>query len=505
MSTRTSRAIKGIITGIIQNALNILFQLIITPMILIYAGQEALGGYAIILQIIGYGILLDFGNSVALMRYLCQAFDTQGDISRFSALLTVGRNVLFITNFFVFLFLVTVALNIETVIRDSVAIQSQAQHALAFMAIWIVGRTPLYIYNTALTATQNMAALNVIAVGTNFIRLLLALMLTYWGFGLPGLITSNILTELTQFLVQRSYFRKKYPIYPVHWGQGDIALGKEMLRFGLSYWGVNLSVVLLLGSDNIIVGALYGAATASVFYSTKMFGSLVIQSISRVIDNVYPALNELIGKNDYVAVRSVYLRMLRYILLVSIPSALGIALFSGALVTVWVGEKQYAGSVMAVSLSLFVFVQVLCHLHGTTTLALGKLHHWSTVSIGSGLLSIALGYLMGKWLGMQWILLGMTIAMLPVLVLLVYRVIQQLEINVVDIYANVLPVIYATLPLLLICGVKDIGTTSPNLIKLAAMLMFYFLIWIAGTWVLGLNTKEKLQLRHLISRYLKRA
>ena len=60
MSERTAKVIKGSISGIAQNALSILFQLLVTPMILFYAGQESLGAYAIIMQIIGYCILLDF-------------------------------------------------------------------------------------------------------------------------------------------------------------------------------------------------------------------------------------------------------------------------------------------------------------------------------------------------------------------------------------------------------------------------------------------------------------
>ena len=505
MPTRTSRALKGSITGIIQSVLAILFQLILTPMILFYSGQEMLGGYAIIMQVIGYGILLDFGFSTAFTRYLCQAFNSHENKQRFSELLTAGRNVLFITNSLASLLLVIAALNIETIVRDSAAIQSQAQLALGFMAIWLVARTPLYIYNTALTATQDMATSNVIAVGVNLIRLLTALALTYWGFGLLGLIMSNILAELCQYAMQRAYFLKSYPIYPVRWGRGDTTLGKEMLRFGFGYWGVNLAVVLLLGSDNIIAGALYGAASASVFYSTKMFGSLVIQFISRIIDNIYPALNEMIGKNDHTAVRSAYLRMLRYILLLSIPAVLGIALFAGALVTLWVGEKQYAGPVMAVSLSLFVFVQILNHLHGIMTLAVGNLRHWPPVSIASGLLSVALGYSMGKVLGMQWILLGMTVAMLPIFALLTYRVVHTLEIKAAEVISNVLPAVYACVPLLAVIWINELLVVTPTLLNVATTLTIYFLLWITGTWFLGINSIEKVQAGRLISKILQRS
>jgi O-antigen/teichoic acid export membrane protein len=259
-----------------------------------------------------------------------------------------------------------------------------------------------------------------------------------------------------------------------------------------------------LGSDNIIAGALYGAASASVFYSTKMFGSLVIQLISRLIDNTYPALNEMIGKDKHAAVKCVYLRMLRYVLLLSIPAALAIAVFSSALVTLWVGEKQFAGHVMAVSLSLFVFVQILNHLHGIMALALGNLRHWPAVSIASGLLSVALGYTMGKILGMQWILLGITLAMLPIFVLLVYRVFYALKIKAAEVLSNVLPALYACAPLLTMIWLSELLIATPTLQNVAATLIIYFLLWITGTWFLGVNSIEKAQVRRLAVKALQR-
>lgn len=505
MPTRTSRALKGSVTGIIQNVLAILFQLFLTPMILIYSGQAMLGGYAIIMQVIGYSILLDFGFSTAFTRYLCQAFDSKENFHRFSELLTVGRNILFITNFLASLLLVIAALNIEILVRDSDTIQSQAKFALYLMAIWMLLRTPLYIYNTALTATQDMAATNVISVGTNLIRLLIALALTYFGFGLLGLIIATILAELCQYAIQRAYFFKNYPIYPVSWGGGNSTIGKEMLYFGFGYWGVNLAVVFLLSSDSIIAGTLYGAASASVFYSTKMLGSLVIQFISRLIDNIYPALNEMIGKNNHSAVRSVYLRLLRYILLLSIPATLAIAIFSKSLVTLWVGEKQYAGPIMAIALALFVFIQILNHLHGLMTIVLGNLRHWSQISIACGLLSFGLGYSMGKFMGIQWILFGITLAMLPIFVLLVYRVVHELEIALTEVVANVLPAIFACMPLLAIIWINELIVVVPTLLNVTVTLIIYLLIWVSGTWFFGINNQEKIQVQLLFSRFFKKA
>lgn len=503
MPTRTSRAIKGSITSVIQNILAILFQLFLTPMILIYSGQEMLGGYAIIMQVIGYGILLDFGFSTAFTRYLCQSFNLSEKNPRFSELLTIGRNILFITNFLASSLLVVAALNIEILIRDSETIQSQAKFALYLMAIWMLLRTPLYIYNTALTASQDMAAINIISVVTNLIRILITLALTYFGFGLLGLIVATIFAEMCQYVIQRSYFLKKYPNYPVYWGFGNPKIGKEMVYFGFGYWGVNLAVVLLLSTDNIIAGTIYGAASASIYYSTKMLGSLVIQFISRLIDNVYPALNEMIGNKNYSEVRNVYLRLFRYILLILIPSTLAIAVFSKSLVTLWVGDKQYAGPIMAIALALFVFVQILNHLHGLMTLVLGNLRHWSQISIACGLLSFGLGYSLGKIMGVQWILFGITFAMLPIFWLLFYRVVHELDIALTEVATNILPAIFACIPLLTIVWINELIIVVPTFLNVVATLSIYTLIWASGTWFFGINANERNQIQNLITKALK--
>ena len=60
MPTRTSRAIKGSITSVIQNILAILFQLFLTPMILIYSGPCVLAAEGCLA-----GALHWFGHAVA--------------------------------------------------------------------------------------------------------------------------------------------------------------------------------------------------------------------------------------------------------------------------------------------------------------------------------------------------------------------------------------------------------------------------------------------------------
>jgi O-antigen/teichoic acid export membrane protein len=503
MTSRTSRVIKGGITGLLQQFLAILLQLASAPLILSYAGQNTLGAYVIVMQIIGYGILMDFGFSVALTRHLSQAHNPNVAGDRFREILTVGRNVLFITNLLTATMLVAAAWNIDFFISEEPVIESDAQTALYIMAVWSVVRTPLYVYGFALTATQELANLNIIGVVANLLRLVTTLAFVYQGWGLVGLVSATILSELLGGIIQFFLFRRHYRRYQARMEIGSIKVGQDMVRFGLRYWGVNLSVILLLGSDNLIAGSLYGAAVASIFYTTKMFGSLLIVFISRIIDYISPGINQLIGEGDLNSVKRVYLDMLRYLLLITLPAIIGSIIFLRGLVTLWVGPEQFGGQLMAYGVALLVLIQTLCHLNGITVLALGKITYWPTLSIGCGALALLGGYWLGKWYGMAWIIISLALAMLPLLGFLTLRTIRQLDIAVWELLNASKPALFAMIPLVIFAHAAVQINFSITLINISQILSIYLLLCLGATWYIGLYKSERQKFSGAIKLYLK--
>jgi hypothetical protein len=66
MTSRTSKAANGLATNLVSYAILALLQVLLAPIVLKIAGQEVLGAYSIVMQIIGYSLLLDLGISVAV-------------------------------------------------------------------------------------------------------------------------------------------------------------------------------------------------------------------------------------------------------------------------------------------------------------------------------------------------------------------------------------------------------------------------------------------------------
>ena len=496
MTTRTNKAVNGTITSLVQFGVLVILQVMLTPVVLKTAGQEVLGAYVIVMQIIGYGLILDFGLGVALSRYLSQNFGDSDKDARFAKIFNIGRYFILSINALLSIFIMALAFKMAGLITGSDAIIADARTGLYLLSAWTIIRTPLVLYGHGLLASQNMAAANIIGLIGSVSRLVLSLYLVFAGFGLIGLVIANVVSEFIGLLLQKVYFNRLYPKLDLRWHRPDGPLLRELFVFALTYWGVNIAIVLTVGSDSIIIGHLYGTAAAAIFYTTKIPSFVIIQAIYKISDNAGPATNELVAQGNFDAVKSAYLRILRYSLLLAVPLAIGIVGFNKGVITAWVSVNQYAGSVMSLALAGFVLTQVINHINAMITLAVGNMRNWMAISVVTGLMTITLAYILGKFLGMQWVMVAIAVMDIPALVFLTRRAFAGLYLSHGRAWREaILPVVLAALPLFGWVGFVIATDQATNLVRLIACIAVFALLWLLGLYALGISQCERRSIR----------
>ena len=492
MTTRTSKAVKGTVTSLFQFGVLAILQVVLTPVVLKTAGQEVLGAYVIVMQIIGYGLILDFGLGVALSRYLSQSFGDSDKCARFTKIFNIGRYFILSINTLLSIFILILAFKIDHLLTGSDAIITDARGCLYLLSAWTIIRTPLVLYTHGLLASQNMAASNIISLIGGVFRLVLSFYLIFAEFGLIGLVVANVVSEFIGLLLHKVYFNKLFPKLDLQWRWPDMPILRELFAFGLTYWGVNIAIVLTVGSDSVVIGHLYGAATAAIFYTTKTPSFLIIQVIYKISDNAGPAANELLAQGNFDAVKSAYLRILRYSLLLAVPLAIGIVGFNKGFITAWVGVNQYAGSVMSLALACFVLTQVINHINAMITLAVGNMRNWMAISVVTGLMTITLAYALGKFLGMQWVMVAIAMMDIPTFIFLTRRSFVGLGLTYSRAWREaILPVVQATLPLFGWVGFVITTDQITNLLSVIACIAVFLLLWLFGLYALGISQCER--------------
>lgn len=412
-SDRTGRAVKGTLVSFLQYGTQMLLQAFLAPLVLRLAGQETLGAYALLMQVVGYLAMLDLGFSVTLNRYLAQATGCGDGGERFRAVLSTARTFLVGSNLVIVLLTLLVSLKVDTFFSLSPHAASQARMGLALLAFWEMVRAPWLVYGIGLNATQNLAAANLIGILGNVGRLLFSLGFVLAGSGLVGLMLANVLAELLSAALSSVHFLRLYPAERLGWGLPDRKLFREMLTFSLQALLINVAWRLVYYTDHIVVGYLFGASAVSIYYVTQMPATIGFNIANRVSDNAAPAVNELFARGEEEKLREVFLKLHRLNFLIVLPLVAGLLLLNRELVSLWVGPGQYAGQWMTAALAIFALLITISHVNGTFIFASGKIRAFSVIAIAEGVANLALSLWLGRTIGLSGVMIATVIANLP--------------------------------------------------------------------------------------------
>ena len=502
-STRTSRAVAGIITSLLQYAVIILLQFMVAPVVLHIAGQEVLGAYSFLMQVVSWAVLTDLGFGIAIGRYLAQAVGIDDQRQRFRNIFITGRTFYLVTNLTFAGLILIIAWKVYSLMPMSYSVGKEAQWSLVLLAIWAAIRTPISLYNDALTATQNLAAVNIIAAIGAALRLLLSLGFVMLGAGLIGLMLANIIAEAVTFIVGYAWYRKLYPDGQFGWGIPDRSLFREMLGFGMTFMISSIASRLSANTDSIIVGYLYGASSISIYYLSQVPGTLLYQLIWKLIDNSAPALNELFARRATSQMANAYLRLLRYSLLLVLPLAIGLLGFNRCAIEVWVGQAQYAGNLLTSAVAVFAVTQVIIHINGVMLIVYGDIRVMSAIFLCSGIVKVIMAFWLGRIIGLQGVMIANAIVDIPAFVYLNYRVWRLLGLSVRKVGLNViLPALKSnvlTLLVLIVVLLKPPFATWPLFLLWSSI---FALIWALGTAIEGLLSAERDMIRSYVMRKL---
>jgi O-antigen/teichoic acid export membrane protein len=159
-------------------------------------------------------------------------------------------------------------------------------------------------------------------------------------------------------------------------------------------------------TDVMLVGAFLSLSAASVFYSSTTPAMMCFTLANLLMSNTLPGINEIIGTGDIDKVKVIYLKVLRYVLLLSAVAIFGITFCNKYVVLLWVGEGQYGGIIIDVLIGLQVGLLILNSFNGNFLVAMGKVKKISRVSAIITFVGLGLSMILVKTVGMTGLLIS---------------------------------------------------------------------------------------------------
>lgn len=397
--SRSRRALGGGAASILQYAVTLALQLLLAPAVIRYAGREALGAYAVLMQAVGYLGLLDVGFSVAFNRFLSRATADADGGRRFSAILSSGGVFLWVANVLSGALLVGAAACLGSLMPLPDRVLVDGRNGLLLLATWTALRTPFVIRASALVARQDLAFRHVAAMVAAVVRLVISLVAVVNGAGLFGMMAAIVAAEAVDGLLCWARwnvvgFGRSAAVEP--WSREIL---REMLAFGAQALLINVAVRLVFSSDTLIVGGIRGPVEASTFYTTQAAAILGWTLVWRITDSAGPGVNQLAAVGDAESMRSAYLRLHRYALLLGLPLCAGLLVLNDGFVRLWVGDGQFGGHVMNAAIAMFAVATITSHLDSMFRLATGEIGQLSRMAILEGTVHAAGAIVLASLLG----------------------------------------------------------------------------------------------------------
>ena len=416
--SRHDRAAKGFATALLQYGAQIVVQAFLAPVVLAVAGREALGAFAGINQVLGLLGLVDIAHSWSLERFLGQSVGLEDGGKRFRDVFTTARTLLLGSSIIFGSLVVGLSLVVGRLFHLTGPILHQARMALLVIAAWSVIRTPLAAYGNALTATQDLAASNLLSTLVGIMRAVASLAFVLAGGGLFGLMLAGTLVEGVGNFLFKLRFARLNPKLSPHWGIPDRGLLKEMVGFGGHAMFLNVGNMMVFNSGNALAGYINGVGAASGYYTSQLPGMTGYYMASRLGENAAPAINELYGRKELDRLKRSLSRLLRFTLVLVVPLAAGITLFNRDLITAWVGPQQYAGFLLTSSLAAFCIIAPVQRVAIIYSFAFGWVRILTASALLQGITNFGLAIILGRRFGLGGINLALVIVIIPQTVIL---------------------------------------------------------------------------------------
>jgi len=130
-----------------------------------------------------------------------------------------------------------------------------------------------------------------------------------------------------------------YLIHPYRPGLGfDSKKARELFRFGKYLLGSSIIILLVTQGDDAVVGKLLGTTALGFYVIAYKISNMPATSITHVFSQVaFPAYSKL--QDDPEQLRNAYLKTLKYIAFVSLPTCGGLILLAPELVSFFLGQK----------------------------------------------------------------------------------------------------------------------------------------------------------------------
>lgn len=501
MTTLPIRYRRNVRSAYLTTAVIAVAALVTTPILARELGKEGFGIWVLVGSFALYLELLEFGFGKAAPKFVAE-YAARGDERGLRATIATSFWILAALGSVAAVTGAVVAALFPSMFGISPELAGAAQILILLVLLDLAISIPSDTFGGVLMGLQRFYLVNTTLVVVTILQAVAWIVVLLNGGGLVALgVVTVVLSlggQLARFLLARRYV----PQASVAPRLVDRALARRFTGLSVWFFVLDMSRVVVIRVDTIVVGLVVGVPAAGVYAVGQRLTLALEQLIEPLTKSFFPHSSTLAADGDREGLRRSLVVGTRLSLAIAAPIALSLAFLAEPLLDLWLGADSGFGdaAVVVVLLAAAVAIGALTRTGLLMLQGVGQVRVPALIVAGEALLNLTLSVVLAREMGLQGVALGTLIAVVVANLGVLYPFMcREFGVPIGELSATLAR---AHLPALAVAGAAGwlISGLDPSGIVVLVAAPAVGLAYVAVFWFTGLSSDERRDLRELVRR-----
>lgn len=416
---RSINAKKNILYSFLIKGVNIGVSFLMVPLTINYVDKFQYGIWLTLSSIIAWFGFFDIGFGNGLRNKLAEAIaQKKYKLARVYISTTyVILSVLILIMLVIFLF-INPFLNWASILNTPQEMADELNIIAMVVFMFFCLQFILQLITIILIADQQTARASIFNFFGNVIALIVVYILTKTTHGSLIYLSFALGASPVIVLIISSmwFFKREYKKYAPSLKYVRFRFGRKILNIGLKFFVIQIAVIILYQTSNIIISQMYSPNEVTPYNITFKYFSAIPMVFGVIIAPMWSAFTEAWVKKDLKWIEST-MKRLKLLWVVLTVLAIIMVFASKVIYSIWVGEKINIEFSLTITMAIYVVINLWNGIYSQFLNGVGKIKLQLIIAVIGSIINIPLSVFFCKEVGVYGVILSTIFISLPGLII----------------------------------------------------------------------------------------
>jgi O-antigen/teichoic acid export membrane protein len=405
---RSVNAKKNILNSLIIKGLSIVISLFGVPLTIHYINPTQYGVWITLSSIIAWFGFFDIGFGNGLRNKLAESI-AKGDYEMAKVYVSTTYAILSIIISFVLIlfFVINPFLNWTKILNTPAEMAGELSLLALIVFVFFCLQFVLQLITTIMTADQHPAKASFFNFLGSLFAIIIIFILTKTTNG--NLLYLGIVFGSTPVLVLTAssiwFYTHEYRRFAPAFRFVKFAFAKDLMSLGLKFFMIQIAVVILYQTSNIIIAQLFGPMQVTTYNIAYKYFSVIPMGFGIIMMPFWSAYTEAWIKRDIAWIKNTIKKLSYFWAAISIIAIIMLTV-SNFIYRVWVGKEILVPMSISAVIAFYVIVNAWCGIFSPFLNGVGKIKLQLYSALFGAIVNIPLAIYLGKHLGVFGVVLS---------------------------------------------------------------------------------------------------